>query len=425
MLDQVLEFLRENLYLSCGIVAVVFLLIVIILLPKKKNKVEEPVVEEPVVEEPVVEEQLVEQPIVVEEAVQEPVVEEPVVQEEVTEVEQEKVEEPVVELEEEIEEVVFDEEAPEDEVEQEEVEEPVVEEPVVQEEVVEEKEPVQEPVAEQQPKPKRTRKPKVEKEESVEEKGETNMAKKVTEPTKKVEEKPTVERVVKGKYEILFDGREYQYVLKASNGEVLVESEFYTTKESVLTAIETVIKNVETGTIRINKDKRDLYQFFLVAKNHRVLVTSANYSSEKDCIRASNSFKRFALISPVVEVEEIVASREFITITPTEPKKGGKIIILKDDESYYFQLKANNGEVLCMSPAYKTKEGVLGGLDNLKAAVKEGRFYVYKDKRGYYQFKLYSKANRHVINGETYPTKQQAISSANSVSYFIDLAEMK
>ena len=76
MLDQVLEFLRENLYLSCGIVAVVFLLIVVILLPKKKNKVAEPVVEEPTAEEPKVEEPVVEETPAEEPAAEETPVEE-------------------------------------------------------------------------------------------------------------------------------------------------------------------------------------------------------------------------------------------------------------------------------------------------------------------------------------------------------------
>ena len=102
-----------------------------------------------------------------------------------------------------------------------------------------------------------------------------------------VKEKKT--RVVYGKYEVFFDGKEYFYTLKASNGELLITSENYTTKETVLAAIEAVKRNVEVGTISIAEDKRGLFQFYLTAKNHRTLVMSANYPTEKRAIAASES----------------------------------------------------------------------------------------------------------------------------------------
>lgn len=233
------------------------------------------------------------------------------------------------------------------------------------------------------------------------------------------------QRVVKGKYEISTDGTAYQYILKASNGEVLIESEYYESKDAVLVAIETVKKNVETGTIKVAQDKRNLFQFSLVAKNHRTLLISANYNTEKDCLRASNSFKRFALISPVVELEGINNNRELIDKSKVTPKNGGKIFILGEESDFAYQLKANNGEILCTSSTYTTKSGCLGGLETFKLAVKEGKFFVYKDKRGYYQFKLYSAANRLVMVGETYASRNQAISSAISVCSFIEEAELK
>ena len=242
-----------------------------------------------------------------------------------------------------------------------------------------------------------------------------NMAKKVIEEPKKT-------RVVNGKYEIFYDGKEYFYTLKASNGELLVTSEHYTTKETVLSAIEAVKRNVEVGTISIAEDKRGLFQFYLTAKNHRTLIMSANYPTEKRALAASESFKRFAASSPVVEeIQEVESTREEIVINTTN-KKGGKIGILKEDGGYVYVLKASNGELLVHSDVYRTYDSAENALTNFREAIKSGKFYVVRDKRDYFQFKLYSSTGRIVEVGETYQSKQQAISSANSVCSFVEMA---
>lgn len=226
-------------------------------------------------------------------------------------------------------------------------------------------------------------------------------------------------KTVKGKYEIVYDGNFYHYTLKASNGGVLVESEPYETKDSILAAINNVKKNVEVGTIVIFKDKRGLSQFKLVAKNRRVLVVSANYATEKDAVRASESFKRFALNAEIVESESTNSKLSLVDLSDISPKKGGKIIHIESPEGFSFQLKANNGEILCSSNVYKSKNGALLGVETMKTAIKEGKFFVVQDKRGYSQFKLYSTSNRVVAIGESYPSKQQAIASARSVYAFM------
>ena len=239
---------------------------------------------------------------------------------------------------------------------------------------------------------------------------------------KMAEAKDKKTRVVNGKYEVFYDGKEYFYTLKASNGELLITSENYTSKETVLTAIEAVKRNVEVGTISIAEDKRGLFQFYLTAKNHRTLVMSANYPTEKRAIAASESFKRFAASSPVIEeIQEVEAVKEEIIID-TKDKKGGKLGVIKEENGYVYILKASNGELLVHSDFYKTEESALNALKNFKEAIKNGKFYVVKDKRDYYQFKLYSATGRIVEVGETYQSKQQAISSANSVCSFVELA---
>ena len=246
---------------------------------------------------------------------------------------------------------------------------------------------------------------------------------------KEVKEEPVVvapvkkTRVVYGKYEVYTDGTSHYYTLKASNGEVLIKSEAYAKRESVLLAIEAIKRNVEVGTISVRQDKHGLYQFVLVAKNHRTLVMSANYATEKRATSASESFKRFASNSPVVELSEIIESnKEEYKPEGVVDKKGGKLSLVTTENGYYYTLKASNGEVLVHSDIYKTLISAENAIVRFRDSVINGKFYIEVDKRENYQFKLFAANGRIVCVGQIYATKALAIASINSVRSFINLA---
>ncbi len=258
------------------------------------------------------------------------------------------------------------------------------------------------------------------------------------EETKPVEQTPVVEeipqeeilesktgRIAIGKYEVFPVNDFYLYRLKASNGEIMVVSEIYKTAKGAMSAIETVKKNIENGFLQISMDKHGLWQFRLFASNKRPLVESANYATQQGCESAANSFKKFALISPVVILEEDSEHlMEEIHLQALSDKKGGKLVISPIEDEFEFKLLASNGVVLCTSNTYKTKPAIINGIYVLKEACKKGRFIIVKDKNNMYQFKLYSLVGRCVVAGEAYKNKNQAISAANSVSSFINMAEI-
>ena len=310
---------------------------------------------------------------------------------------------------------------------------PVVEEAVVEEQPVEV---IEEPVVEQVPAEENT--PEVHEQASAVEAPVSKRKKKTKEEAEKaleeveaslneeVEEAPVEEkkpRAVYGKYEVYTDGTSYYYTLKASNGEVLIKSEAYASKDSVLLAIEAIKRNVEVGTISVRQDKHGLYQFVLTARNHRTLVMSANYKAEKRAQSASESFKRFASNSPIVELTEIVESnKEEVVLEDIVDKKGGKLVVISSENGYSYMLKASNGEVLVTSDNYKTETSVQNALARFQEAVVNGKFYVVKDKRDNYQFKLFAANGRIVCVGQIYASKALAIASVNSVCSFVKLA---
>lgn len=235
-------------------------------------------------------------------------------------------------------------------------------------------------------------------------------------------------RSYNGKYEVFQAEGGYQYRLKASNGEILVNSETYSTRDGVIKAIDVVKKNIDTGIISIFDDKQGKYKFKLTSKNYRVLVLSSNYSTEKSCERASESFKKFALTAEIVDVEtkdSETKGAQVITIDVTEDKQGGKFIIEKFNDQFSWSLKASNGQILCQADGYSTKAGCLNSIESFKKNIAEGTFKCVKDKTGRFCYKLYTPNGRICAVGESYPTKVGAESAANSVVSFYKNAEIE
>ena len=242
----------------------------------------------------------------------------------------------------------------------------------------------------------------------------------------KAEETPKG-RSYNGKYEVYEIGDGFQYHLKASNGEILFVSEVYTTREGVSKAIDALKKNIETGELRISKDKKGLFKFKLVAKNHRVLAISSTYPQEKGAQRASESFKKFAVKADIVDIEfedADVKTATPIEVNTKERKNGGKFEIEKFDGEYSWDLKASNGQILCQADGYTSKSGVMNSIDSFKKNIKEGTFKCVKDKNNNYCYKLYTQSGRVCAVGESYTTKTSAESAANSVVAFYRDAEI-
>lgn len=383
----------------------------------EENKVEEPVTEEPEVEDGAVEEEVAEEAEVEEPVTEEPEVEGVAVEEEVSE--ETEVEEPVTE-ESEVEEVAVEEEVAEET----EAEEPVTEEPEIEEtkvkEVVAEESKTEEPVAEEPVAEESTPKP-----ENKTKK--TSAKKKTTENTTTDDKTPAVEEKkapktnsrVKGKYEIVSSTTGFVYTLKASNGESLIVSEAYTTLKGCKTAIKRLQENSKDAELRIEEDKNKNFQFHVV-KGTRIVAHSANYSTKTGAVNASKSFMKFVDTDVIKVVESDEANLELVDLSNAEisSEKTGKIVIYNSDGVLTYKLIANNGQIICTSPTYKTMSALNGSIAKFQEAVYNGKFYILKDKNGNHQFKLYSATNRLIMTGESFTSIDNAKSNVASCYRF-------
>jgi uncharacterized protein YegP (UPF0339 family) len=95
---------------------------------------------------------------------------------------------------------------------------------------------------------------------------------------------------------------EFQFNLKATNGQVILTSEGYTTKAACLNGIESVRKNApveDRYEVKVAKNGKPFFN--LKATNGQVIGSSQMYASERTMKQGIASVMRNAPESPVVE----------------------------------------------------------------------------------------------------------------------------
>ena len=107
-----------------------------------------------------------------------------------------------------------------------------------------------------------------------------------------------------GKYEIEESNGEFSWDLKASNGEILVQMEGYTSKASLLSSIEKFKQYVEEGTFKSIKDKTGHYQYKLYTKSNRVAAVGESYKTKTSAVSAANSVVSFYKLAEVVDLNQ-------------------------------------------------------------------------------------------------------------------------
>ena len=97
---------------------------------------------------------------------------------------------------------------------------------------------------------------------------------------------------------------EFQFNLKASNGEIILTSEGYTTKAACLNGVESVKKNaVEEKRFEKLVAKNGKPYFTLKATNGQVIGKSQMYASERNRDNGIASVMKNAPVAEIVEPE--------------------------------------------------------------------------------------------------------------------------
>ena len=234
---------------------------------------------------------------------------------------------------------------------------------------------------------------------------------------------------VPGKFEVFPEDDQFKYRLKANNGEILVVSYGYTTRDGAHSGIDTLKKNLEEGKVTYITDKNGRSQWRLSTSNDsRIVAVGETYSSLANAQSAFTSTQKFGKTTKIVDLDEIPDSekREWhFTCDEVVEKDTGSIEIYDDSGKFRARLLANNQEVLFVTAqSYSTKASLKSALDNIKEKLNKDSFHVSKDKQGRYQFIMESGSGFVYLIGESYSTKAASISAAGSVLAFIRKAEI-
>lgn len=120
-----------------------------------------------------------------------------------------------------------------------------------------------------------------------------------------------------GKFVIRTVNTGIKFDLKATNGQVILTSEVYTTKTACQNGVQSIMKNapaanVEDQTVEgfetmthpkfeMYQDKAGEYRFRLKARNGEIIGVSEGYTTKANCVNGVESVKKNAADAEIVE----------------------------------------------------------------------------------------------------------------------------
>ena len=250
----------------------------------------------------------------------------------------------------------------------------------------------------------------------------------VKKPAKTAAKKPT--RRPSGKWVIEHKGAgEYSSKLCASNGEVMLTSEVYSTEDGARAGIATIVKAAETGEFVIYRDKKDNFYYKLKSANNRLLCVGEIYKSKDQCEKAVESVKRIAPFATVSD--EVAEGAKYVTYTPAplgenELRRGarGKWRIEPTEEGRFSaKLYANNGQLMLATEEVSSLKRANDAKDAVKRNAAEGNFIIDRDKFGRYYYKLRNSQKSVICIGEAYDKLDSCVSAIESVRRFAATSE--
>ncbi len=235
---------------------------------------------------------------------------------------------------------------------------------------------------------------------------------------------------VPGKFEVFPEDDQFKYRLKANNGEILVVSYGYSTRDGAHAGIDTLKKNIEGGIVSYITDKNGRSQWRLSTPNDaRIVAMGESYSSLGNAQSAFASTQKFSKSETIIDLDEIpdTEKREWhFTVAEYTEKDSGSLEIYEDSGKYRARLLANNQEVLFVTAqSYASKSTLKSSLENIKQKLNKDSFHISKDKQSHYQFIMESGSGFIYLIGETYSTRASAESAAGSVLSFINKATVR
>ena len=202
----------------------------------------------------------------------------------------------------------------------------------------------------------------------------------------------------------LFEGKDgdYYFNLAATNHEVVLSSEGYTSRTGALSGILSVLNNAgETANYQLSEAINGQFYFVLKAQNGQTIGMSELYSTKGNATQG---------IATTIDVAD-----EYLGFLAT--RTGARFTISEGSNGlYFFNLKAQNGEIVIQSQAYSTEAAAMNGTFAVAAAgLKSENYDIQTSKDGGAYFNLRAGNNEIIGTSEVYYSASNARRARNSI----------
>jgi uncharacterized protein YegP (UPF0339 family) len=202
------------------------------------------------------------------------------------------------------------------------------------------------------------------------------------------------------------DGQFY-FTLKSANHQVVLQSEGYTSKSGAENGIESVKNNgVFAEQFEVLEASDGQFYFVLKAKNHEVIGVSETYVSKSNAERGVETVDRL-----VTELNRYEAAEN----------GGARFDMFRgENDEYYFNLEAANGEIVLSSEGYTSKSGAMNGMESVRENGGDLEQYEVREAEdGQFYFVLKAKNHEIIGMGELYVSKSNAERGLETVAELI------
>lgn len=115
-----------------------------------------------------------------------------------------------------------------------------------------------------------------------------------------------------------------------------------------------------TGTFKIKKSLNGQYFWNLAAANGEKLCHSETYPYKQSAKKGLESCKTFAPIAEIIDETTLYGMIQRVGVN------GAFRLKVSNNNQYYWVLVASNGETLCQSETYISKQSAVKGIDSCK-----------------------------------------------------------
>lgn len=198
-----------------------------------------------------------------------------------------------------------------------------------------------------------------------------------------------------GRFET-FTGRDGQlyFHLLAANGEKVLQSEGYVSKQGMLKGLDSVRFNGQLdSSYQLLQAADGQWYFNLLAGNYEVVGTSELYASK------SNAERGLATVVGLVKAAAEAAA----------PPVARFQVFRGLDGEYYFHLRAENGEIVLQSQGYTRRSSAIAGTTSVRTNGPTATRYQLRDAANGQTYFVLKAANGQVIGvSETYANRDNA-----------------